>query len=86
VAVRAAGPEDLDLAPRPGLLREVADATGGRFARVTDRLPDLPLAAAEVVEVGRREDHPLWDRWWALALLALLVGAEWTLRRRWGHA
>jgi uncharacterized membrane protein len=86
VAIRAAGPEDLDVAPRPALLRAVAEATGGRSLATGDRLPDLPLAEAEVVEVGRREDRPLWDRAWTLLALALLVGAEWTLRRRWGHA
>jgi uncharacterized membrane protein len=86
VAVRAAGPEDLELAPRPALLRELAEATGGRFVDAGDRLPDLPLAEAEVVEVGRREDRPLWDRAWTLLALSMLVGAEWVLRRRWGHA
>ncbi|HET7754573.1 MAG TPA: glutamine amidotransferase [Anaeromyxobacteraceae bacterium] len=86
VAVRTAGAEDLDVAPDAALLRELADATGGRALSAGDRLPELPLAAAEVVEVGRREDLPLWDRAWTLLALSLLVGAEWALRRRWGHA
>jgi uncharacterized membrane protein len=86
VAVRAAGPEDLDVAPRPRLLREIAELTNGRFVAAGDRLPELPLAEAEVVEVGRREDRPIWDRAWSLLALGLLVGTEWALRRRWGHA
>jgi hypothetical protein len=28
---------------------------------------------------------PIWDRAHFLALLALALGAEWVLRRRWGH-
>ncbi|HEY7723883.1 MAG TPA: glutamine amidotransferase [Anaeromyxobacteraceae bacterium] len=86
VAVRSSGPEDADAAPRPALLRAVAEATGGAFAALPLRaLPELPLADPEVVEVGRRKDVPIWDRAHFLALLALALGAEWVLRRRWGH-
>jgi hypothetical protein len=38
-----------------------------------------------VVEIGRRKDQPIWNRWWYLAALALTLGAEWILRRRWGY-
>ena len=48
-------------------------------------LPDLRLTDPEVVEIGRRKDVPIWDRWWYLAALALTLGAEWVLRRRWGY-
>jgi uncharacterized membrane protein len=86
VAVRGAGPEDTDAAPRPGLLSAVAEATGGTFTALPGgRLPDLALAAPEVVEIGRRKDVPIWDRWWYLALLGATLSAEWVLRRRWGH-
>jgi hypothetical protein len=36
--------------------------------------------------VGQRTSKPLWDNWKVLVLLCLVVGAEWTLRRRWGYA
>ncbi len=85
VTVRASAPEDLDALPRPELLEAVAEATGGAFSP-GERLPALRLLDPEVVEVGRRRDVPLWDRGWFLLLLAASLGAEWVLRRRWGHA
>ncbi len=86
VSVRSSGAEDTDAAPRPELLRAIADATGGVFATLPrGGLPDLRLSDPEVVEVGRRKDVPIWDRWWYLALLSAALGAEWVLRRRWGH-
>jgi hypothetical protein len=86
VAVRGAGPEDADAAPRPELLSAMAGATGGGFSALPGGgLPDLKLADPEVVEIGRRKDVPIWDRGWLLGLLALTLGGEWILRRRWGY-
>jgi uncharacterized membrane protein len=86
VAVRGAGPEDADAAPRPELLQAIAEATGGAFTAIPDGdLPDLALADPEEVEVGRRKAVPIWDRWWTLAALATALAAEWVLRRRWGY-
>jgi len=86
VAVRASGAEDSDAAPRPELLRQVAEATGGTFTRLPKAgLPELRLREPEVVEVGRKKDEPLWDRWWYLAILAGALSGEWVLRRRLGH-
>jgi uncharacterized membrane protein len=86
LAVRGSGPEDTDVAPRPELLRAVAEATGGTFTQLPHGgLPELKLDDPEVVEVGRRKDVPIWDRWWSLAVLAAALGGEWVLRRRWGH-
>jgi hypothetical protein len=86
VAVRSSGAEDSDAAPRPELLRQVADATGGTFTRLPQvGLPEIRLREPEVVEVGRKKDEPLWDRWWYLAFLAAALSGEWVLRRRLGH-
>jgi uncharacterized membrane protein len=86
VAVRGSGPEDSDAAPRPGLLAAVAEVTGGAFEALPGGgLPDLRLADPEVVEIGRRKDLPIWDRWWWLVALAATLGVEWVLRRRWGY-
>ncbi|MGC3997006.1 MAG: glutamine amidotransferase [Anaeromyxobacter sp.] len=86
VAVHGAGPEDADAAPRPQLLQAVAEATGGAFSALPGGdLPDLQLTDPEVVEIGRRKEVPIWDRWWALAALAAVLSAEWILRRRWGY-
>jgi uncharacterized membrane protein len=86
VAVRGAGPEDADVAPRAELLAAIAEATGGRFAALPGGgVPDLRLADPEVVEIGRRKAVPIWDRWWYLGALAAALAAEWILRRRWGY-
>jgi uncharacterized membrane protein len=86
VAVRGAGPEDADAAPRPELLSALAEATGGAFEALPgDGLPRLAMADPEVVEIGRRKAVPIWDRAWFLVALALSLGGEWVLRRRWGY-
>jgi hypothetical protein len=86
VAVRGAGPEDADAAPRPELLSAIAEATGGRFSALPGgSLPELALADPEVVEIGRRKAVPIWDRAWFLGALALSLAGEWILRRRWGY-
>lgn len=86
IAVRATTPERSEVRARPDLLREVAAATGGQAVASADRkLPALGLLEPEVVEVGRSEDRPIWDRFWPVLLLALALGGEWVLRRRWGY-
>ena len=86
VAVRGAGPEDADAAPRRELLEAIAEATGGGATALPGGgWPKLATAEPEVVEIGRRKDVPIWDRWWTLAALALALGLEWVLRRRWGY-
>jgi uncharacterized membrane protein len=86
VAVRAVGPELADASVRPELLKRLAQTTGGdAFVLNSNRLPDVPLREPPVVEVGRSEDQPLWDRWYFLLLLVGLLGAEWFLRRRFGY-
>jgi uncharacterized membrane protein len=86
VAVRGAGPEDADAAPRPELLSAIAEASGGAFEAIPGGgFPDLRLSDPEVVEIGRRKAVPIWDRAWYLAALALALAGEWVLRRRWGY-
>jgi hypothetical protein len=85
VAVRASGPEDADAAPRPELLRAIAEATGGASSSTERGLPEVRLNDPEIVEVGRRKDVPIWDRGWFLAGLVLSLAGEWMLRRRWGY-
>lgn len=84
--VAPSGPEDAQPAPRPDLLEAVAKATSGKRIGAGDRLTSLPFKDPRRVEVGQRTSRPLWDRWPVLALLCCIVGAEWTLRRRWGYA
>ncbi|RMG16415.1 MAG: hypothetical protein D6729_10885 [Deltaproteobacteria bacterium] len=86
VLVRASSVEWVDPAPRPELLRAIADASGGSVhALPRTTFPDLDFVDPEVVEVGRKKNVDLWDRWAWMALLLGLLGTEWALRRRWGH-
>ena len=84
--VAAASREQIEAAPRPDILQAVASATKGRMVDPADQLSGLPWRDPERVEVGQRSSKPLWDNWKVLVLLCLVVGAEWTLRRRWGYA
>jgi len=84
--VQPSGAELLQPAPRPDVLRAIAEATRGKVLEEGDRLDTLPFRDPERVEVGQRKSRPLWDRWGVLAALCCIVGVEWTLRRRWGYA
>lgn len=84
--VRSTTAELVDPAPRPALLEDIADATGGSVHTLPERsLPDLSFVDPEVVEIGRKKNVDLWDRWAWLALFAAAFAAEWSLRRRWGR-
>ena len=78
--------EMIEAAPRPDLLHAIAAETKGRVIETGDALTSLPFRDPERVEVGQRTSRPLWDNWKVLLLLCLVVGMEWTLRRRWGYA
>ena len=84
--VASASPELLNATPRPELLQAIASATGGRVIDASDDLTRLSFRDPERVEVGQRTTRPLWDTWMVLAALCIVVGLEWTLRRRWGYA
>ncbi|MBI4569558.1 MAG: hypothetical protein HY719_14280 [Planctomycetes bacterium] len=68
-------------------LARIAAESGGRFVDAA-----LPFDLAETWRACRRTaresttaETPLWNRWWLAALFAAFLGAEWTLRRAWGH-
>lgn len=87
VAVRAVGPELADARVGRELLGEIAAKGGGKALALKDGLPlaSLPYADPPLVEVGRSKDQPLWDRWYWLLALVMVLGAEWGLRRRFGY-
>jgi uncharacterized membrane protein len=78
--------ELVEAAPRPDILQALAEATHGRVVDPGDALSDLPWRDPALVEVGQRTSKPLWDTWKVLLALCVVVGTEWTLRRRWGYA
>jgi Putative glutamine amidotransferase len=86
VAVRAVGPELADARVNGALLEEIAKATGGKFFDSPQlQLADVPLREPPLVEIGRSKDQPLWDRWYWLTMLVVVVGLEWAVRRRFGY-
>jgi uncharacterized membrane protein len=84
--VAPAARELIEAAPRPDLLQAIASLTKGRVVDAGDSLAGLPWRDPERVEVGQRTSKPLWDNWKVLVALCMVVGIEWTLRRRWGYA
>ncbi len=81
------GGADLEMAD-PGLnlqvLQRIAGASGGRIIGEED----IPLLGATLragvaaAPLSARRD--LWHNGWSFAAIALLLGSEWILRRRWG--
>lgn len=85
IVVEESGPELSRPAPRPDLLSFIADSTRGQTMSAADTtLAGLKLKDPQRVEIGQRKSRPLWDQWPVLALICLVLGAEWFLRRRWG--
>jgi hypothetical protein len=67
-----------------GFLRRVARDSGGRYVRAADAsriVTWLQEAERQNAVPGQRD---LWHEPWVIAVLALLLSAEWVLRRRWG--
>ena len=80
-----AGQEEAEPEATPALLRQLAEATGGRYLGQASKLPDLPFRDPRVLHVNWRKDVELWSRWWSLAVCIVLLGVEWLLRRRYGY-
>jgi hypothetical protein len=76
---------DFELKPHAAPLEELSRLGHGRFVQLVD-LPELlnELHLAPV-ECGHVRSHRLWSGGWPLAVLLLLVSAEYLLRRRAGR-
>ncbi len=64
-------------------LARIAEESGGAVVDEADldTLPALLQKAAGAPELREKE---LWHRPWVFIMLVAMLGAEWTLRRRWG--
>ncbi len=84
IIVEAADVELAAPAPRPDVLKALAESSGGAYIDIGETLPDIDFKDARRVEVDRTRRIPVWNG--PLAFLGLLVfaGAEWWLRRRAG--
>jgi hypothetical protein len=66
------------------LLRRVARESGGRYARPADASHVIDWLKETIPQNAAPERRDLWHEPWAFALVAMLMCAEWILRRAWG--
>ena len=85
VEVLSASVEKRDLSADPATMRELAKRSGGQVVTADDiaRFPEL-VRRWEAARQLAHHQRPVWDRWWVLAAMVSLLGAEWWLRRREG--
>ena len=76
---------DYELTPRTAPLRRLAAITGGTFHEIHELAGWQGPQAGDPVLQEDTEHYSLWRGWWTLALLLVLVSAEYLLRRRAGR-
>ncbi len=67
---------------RQSLESLAADSAGGRYLHIDEisQLPSLiPAKSVSLVVTG--QPTPLWDRWWTLAVVVVLLSVEWVMRK-----
>ena len=76
--------ESSDIRPRHQLLREIAEASGGKFwtPAESEELARLLDAPPRIVSDSR--EIRLWGQYWVLPLLILSLTVEWVIRKRSG--
>jgi hypothetical protein len=67
-----------------GFLRRAARDSGGRYVRAADASRAVTWLQEAARQTAVPEQRDLWHEPWAFAAVALLLSAEWVLRRRWG--
>ncbi len=82
--IRPEGHELDDVVAREGVLREIAEASGGEFR--DGSLGDPRVLPPRKVRVGSLRTIDLWSNPLLLLLAVGLLATEWTLRRRTGHS
>ena len=82
--VRAEGHELDDVLAREDVLRELASASGGDFR--AGSLANPTIKPPRKVRVGSLRTVEIWSSPLMLLFAVALLAAEWTLRRRSGHA
>ncbi|MGB5266276.1 MAG: hypothetical protein WBN30_06795, partial [Polyangiales bacterium] len=83
--VEQSGDELADLEVAPSELESLVEESGGRLFLGIDDVPPLSeLAATTRRAAGLTSKQPLSNPWY-IAVIVLLLGATWVLRRRWGR-
>jgi hypothetical protein len=84
VSVRPSAREFENPEANAGLLRRIAERTGGKFYTLAEA-ERLPEDLGDIVASLRRyEDRSLWDRWWYWSVLVAALCAEWLVRKKAG--
>src|SRR6266540_1627545 len=85
VEVLSASVEKRDLSADPETMRRLALLSGGQTVTANDiaRMPEVVRRWEAARQLAHRQ-RPVWDRWWVMAAMVALLGAEWWLRRREG--
>ncbi len=81
------GGSDLEMTdPRLNVrvLQRIAASSGGKMIAAGEGAALVDALSAAVPAARLAVTHDLWHNGWSFAVLVLLLGAEWTLRRRWG--
>lgn len=89
VTIQARQPmvEFLNTTPDKLLLRQLAEASGGRVVEPSmlsniASLANLEPREVEVQASAERDAVSAWDRWWLLAAFIALIAGEWFVRRK----
>ncbi len=83
-AVEAFSIELLDTRQRADLLREIASASGGRYAPANTADTMLTALEFQPREVQHHREIPLWNRALMLWIIIGALGIEWLIRKRRG--
>jgi hypothetical protein len=67
-----------------GVLRRIAQSSGGRYVPVADLSRVASWLEAAVPQNAAPERRDLWHQPWIYGAVVALLSAEWVLRRRWG--
>jgi len=76
--------------PRPELLKQVAETSGGEFIPISEwNEKGLERVAAKLErlapsEIVEKRQIQLWSTLWTFTPILALLGSEWWMRRRWG--
>ena len=64
-------------------LERLADASGGHFEPLPERLSDpIDFEGRQNERIGAKQDIPIWDNAFMLGLIVLLAASEWWWRKR----
>jgi hypothetical protein len=78
--------EMANLTPDEDLLKRLASSSGGQF-RTLEQVKDLGrLLSSSRARAPKTAELRLWDSWYLYAFVLACLGAEWSLRKRFGLA